>query len=811
MTTTANITTTSQRSTSNLNSSANNTTANNINYQPNRNNLATLQSGQESDFISIDGQSMTHDAMSSYPNTNNNNQYNLKAASSASSTSLSSSSSLSASNKLNAKQELAQSCMSSSLELQMNPMLDSKNLYYNHFLNKQQQKCLQQASTNPPQSPPVKLSSTSPTKQKYLAQQQQQQLSSSSTNSISAASSSTNPLYQKSSASLSRSNVNLNQNPMLAAYQHNFEQQQQQGYGFAPSQASFRKNMPSAISLENINAASSLNDAEHMPKSISPSPNFYNQSQQQQQQQAQFEPSKKPKRKKTQEVAKQAVQSASSRCSPIKASTLIRPNRQVHKLSILNILDGNQIVIEWIKEKKGQQHIIEVMKVSTESDTITIYKVNNGKGLPIGDKPPPMPADPDSVLTFSYKTLPEQYWKKYDFAAKFFKVVRSRTPKITLNTKLAKCTLMDTSPDFEVIFNQGTKFSITKEGSIKITHNDGTAITLDSNSRSACLSPEIQDMLDKVNKWHQYCLDEEKYRVQKHEALNDTDMILFPVIIGKRPPPMTKAMSVCESNMQSKVDSVHYKNSSSVSYKDEYTSNASNSNSMSSKSYSNSFTNSNGTNHNFELKSASTSSLATTINNTHDSRMYHQAYGSQSGDAEQQQQYASRMRKLTAYDSSASPSPLTIPNLNSNELGQMSSSHQLNSSGAKQYRPQSSSSSSSSYNQNSSSVHGISQQQSLNDYSCDKIQNSLSSYSTSNMLTSSQSQLYQSQMQYQAQAQQQQQQQAYQMSAKYNRQLTNPSPSMITSGMAQLGLMGNHQAYDNVPVSLPQRDGNYYN
>lgn len=82
------------------------------------------------------------------------------------------------------------------------------------------------------------------------------------------------------------------------------------------------------------------------------------------------------------------------------------------------------------------------------------------------------------------------------------------------------------------------------------------------------------------------------------------------------------------------------------------------------------------------------------------------------------------------------------------------------------------------------------------------------------MLTSSQSQLYQCQMQYQAQAQaqqQQQQQQAYQMSAKYNRQLTNPSPSMITSGMAQLGLMGNHQAYDNVPVSLPQRDGNYYN
>lgn len=60
---------------------------------------------------------------------------------------------------------------------------------------------------------------------------------------------------------------------------------------------------------------------------------------------------------------------------------------------------------------------------------------------------------------------------------------------------------METSPDFEVSFNNGTKVFVTKEGT-KITNPDGTNIMLDStnNMRSTCLSPEVQIMLDQVNK-----------------------------------------------------------------------------------------------------------------------------------------------------------------------------------------------------------------------------------------------------------------------------------------------------------------------
>lgn len=59
--------------------------------------------------------------------------------------------------------------------------------------------------------------------------------------------------------------------------------------------------------------------------------------------------------------------------------------------------------------------------------------------------------------------------------------------------------LMENLPDFEVQFYSGTKFYILKEGT-KISNNDGSCLVLDSNSRSTCLSPETQNMLELVNK-----------------------------------------------------------------------------------------------------------------------------------------------------------------------------------------------------------------------------------------------------------------------------------------------------------------------
>ncbi|RNA38913.1 serine threonine- kinase PLK4, partial [Brachionus plicatilis] len=258
------------------------------------------------------------------------------------------------------------------------------------------------------------------------------------------------------------------------------------------------------------------------------------------------------KSKKTAAPA-QADQRIQDCVSPLKAgSTLLRPTRQASKNAVLNIMDGNEVVLELIKVKKSQQFIMEVIRIEPDHDLITIYQPNGGKGSPIANRPPPLPPHSQLYVQYSYATLPQNYWKKYDLASKFVRMVRSRTPKITLHTDEAKCILYDTSPDFEALFYQGTKFHIAKEGHVKITNADGTSISLESNSRSTCLSPEIQDMFEKAHKWHKFCLEEELMREKRKEIYRD--IIAFPLTIGRRPqvPKMAALMSSSQPNLASK-------------------------------------------------------------------------------------------------------------------------------------------------------------------------------------------------------------------------------------------------------------------
>ncbi|CAF0731588.1 unnamed protein product [Brachionus calyciflorus] len=422
----------------------------------NSSNLATLQSGQEQDFI------------------------NDKITSS----STSSSSSLSSSSKLN---------------------MDSKNMYYNRFLKQQQ--CL----TSTPPSPPVKLSSYSPTKESN-------RLISASTNSL----------------PISRSNNHLN------FYTNNLPSLQ------------LNSNCISNNNLNNKYLSSENLHGFHMStsssSSISPSPSalYTQQLTQPQQQQQQPPPQQQEKNdkksKKSKEVTCNPDQKIQDCVSPLKASsTLLRPTRQASKNAVLNIMDRNEVVLELIKVKKNQQFIMEVIRIEPDNDLITIYQPNNGKGCLMTNRPPPLPEDKESYMQFNYRNLPQNYWKKYDLASKFVKMVRSRTPKITLHTEEAKCILYDTSPDFEALFYTGTKFHINKEGSIKITNPDGTSLSLESNSRSTCLSPDMQDMFEKAHKWHKFCLEEELIREKRKEIYKD--IISFPLTIGRRPQVPLKPLS----------------------------------------------------------------------------------------------------------------------------------------------------------------------------------------------------------------------------------------------------------------------------
>jgi polo-like kinase 4 len=105
--------------------------------------------------------------------------------------------------------------------------------------------------------------------------------------------------------------------------------------------------------------------------------------------------------------------------SPVKpSSTLLRPTRQVSKSAVLNIMERNEVVLELIKVKRNQQHIVEVMRIDAEKDHITIYQPNNGKGCVISNKPPPIPMERNMFSQYDYKSLPQNYWKKYDLASR---------------------------------------------------------------------------------------------------------------------------------------------------------------------------------------------------------------------------------------------------------------------------------------------------------------------------------------------------------------------------------------------------------
>ena len=90
---------------------------------------------------------------------------------------------------------------------------------------------------------------------------------------------------------------------------------------------------------------------------------------------------------------------------------------------------------------------------------LKFFQPNSGKGCEISTGPPALPQN-GKVKCYNFGDLPQKYRKRYDYAAKFVRIVRSKTPKVTLYTEQAKCMLMENSPsaDFEVNFYNGMSF-----------------------------------------------------------------------------------------------------------------------------------------------------------------------------------------------------------------------------------------------------------------------------------------------------------------------------------------------------------------
>lgn len=218
--------------------------------------------------------------------------------------------------------------------------------------------------------------------------------------------------------------------------------------------------------------------------------------------------------------------------SPISAARL-RPIRQRTRNAIVNILENGEVCLEFVKQKNKEEKVVEVFVISPDGLQISIHQPNNGRGLPIQDQPVSLPTVP--LKSFAYKDLPEKYWKKYQYASRFVKLVRSKTPKVTLYTQRCKCMLMENGPnaDFEAVFYDGAKFTASSRG-MRIIERTGTSLMLESPDMEQRLTQETQKLLEYVKQCRQQCIDLESVvtAVQERCTLEDE---LFPIIIGRRP------------------------------------------------------------------------------------------------------------------------------------------------------------------------------------------------------------------------------------------------------------------------------------
>ncbi|ALC44164.1 SAK [Drosophila busckii] len=125
---------------------------------------------------------------------------------------------------------------------------------------------------------------------------------------------------------------------------------------------------------------------------------------------------------------------------------------------------------------------------------------------------------------YSYDNLPSKHWKKYIYAARFVSLVRSKTPKVTYFSKLAKCHLMENMSDFEMSYYSGAKLLKSPSEGVKVYNAHGMLYTDQA-------SPEAKRLIDHSNECFAHCLSISNALELAQTGANTC----FPVTIGRRP------------------------------------------------------------------------------------------------------------------------------------------------------------------------------------------------------------------------------------------------------------------------------------
>ncbi|KAK3776150.1 hypothetical protein RRG08_017085 [Elysia crispata] len=220
----------------------------------------------------------------------------------------------------------------------------------------------------------------------------------------------------------------------------------------------------------------------------------------------------------------------------------LRPIRQRTKNVVVHILENGEVCVEFIKRKGQNDIVMEVLYISSDGQRMNTFQPNDGQRAVVSEQPQPLPS---SCKQFDFSSIPQKYVKKYQYAARFVTLIKSKTPKVTVYTRKAKCMLMENhpDPDFTAEFYDGSKFSSGAKG-IKIVEKDGTSLTLESTEVNSRLSVDTKDMLHYVKQCRQQCVQLESV-ISSVQFSTDQ---LFPVIVGRRPDKSTVERSGSSTN-----------------------------------------------------------------------------------------------------------------------------------------------------------------------------------------------------------------------------------------------------------------------
>ncbi|XP_066286299.1 serine/threonine-protein kinase PLK4-like [Branchiostoma lanceolatum] len=217
--------------------------------------------------------------------------------------------------------------------------------------------------------------------------------------------------------------------------------------------------------------------------------------------------------------------------SPL-SSKRLRPIRQKTRNAVVSILEDGQVCLEFLKPRDGVEQVAEVHRISTCGQTVIIYQPHRGKGQPLSDRPPSPPQGDDH--TYLLHELPSRHKKKYEYAKRFVQLVRSKTPKVTLYTRQAKCMLMENfpQPDFEACFYTGAKIHQSADKT-RVIESSGKSYTLEAVGGAEGVAMDTRKMLDHLHEARRRCLDLES-AISATENKSGEDSY-FPAIISRRP------------------------------------------------------------------------------------------------------------------------------------------------------------------------------------------------------------------------------------------------------------------------------------